>query len=477
MKKNIKILIMSCAGLLILGATLLVLYLTREVDQPPEPPPPPDNTTVALTEMSADDILFIHINNHNETSGYSIAQNPEEPGDFIIPDFILRHPSSPVPYNLQEIARVAGIAAAITAQDTIEENAENLSQYGLTSPRGQVDVVFNDGTSFGFFIGNATPLGSSVYIKPFHSDTVYIVHENITTPFLRERHQWVLRQAFPYYDSNETPRIDRVTIHRIDLGEPMVIEAMPIPPLEEVRTFNTHRLISPLNVEIDQEKGMRVLFGIFGLIASEVVLIAPDEAELEYYGFNNPASVISIEFGDEVYTLTIGTYRQTADGVNLGWYGMSSHVPEVLFLFTPESMPWIYVQQQDIIAEMFLTPYIHSLERVEITAGDISLNVTVADEVEDFRDLYMFLISAKGEELFLEDLPHDSQLIARITYVYKDRDSGSETVEFYTAEGESLRSIIRLNGENVFKTRIMYTTRLLENIQAYIDGGSINYDW
>jgi hypothetical protein len=470
MKKNIKILIFSLIGLLVLGATLLVLYLTREVEPTPEPPPPEPDTSVVFTNKTADDIEFIHISNHRDT-GYSIMAKDD--GTFVVSELEMRSPN--VPYNQGELIRIAANAANITARSTVEENAENLSQYGFDAPRGQIEIIFKDGETLAFFIGGDTPLGSDIYFKLFNSDDIFAVPEITLSPFMRERHHWVIRQAFPDYDSHEAPTIDHISITRSDLDEPIIIEALPIPPLEEVRTFNSHKLVSPFSVEINQEKAMAVLFGAFGLTASEVSFIAPEESDLELAGLNQPFCIIEIKSGSEVYTLTIGTILQDLYGTTLGWYGMSSYVPEVLFLFSPGSLPWVYLEPANLIAEMFLTPYIHSLARVEITAGETSLNIAIADELDNFRDLYQFLISARGEELFMEELPNGSQLIAKITYVYKDESMGFETVEFYTAE--NLRSIIRLNGVNVFKTRDLYTARLLENIQAYINGSEIRYDW
>jgi hypothetical protein len=86
----------------------------------------------------------------------------------------------------------------------------------------------------------------------------------------------------------------------------------------------------------------------------------------------------------------------------------------------------------------------------------------------------MFLISAVTEELFIDETPADSQLVARITYVFRD-DVPDDVVEFYTAA--DFMSIVNLNGTNLFKIRADYTTRLVSNINAFVNGGEIINDF
>jgi len=175
---------------------------------------------------------------------------------------------------------------------------------------------------------------------------------------------------------------------------------------------------------------------------------------------------------------------------------MSCQVPDIVFLFDYASLPWLFTEEKDLLAEMFLMPYIYSIDRVviEYDASTLELKITGdaedntisldgkrldADERDRFGDLYRFLISAKGEELFTDDEDSD-ELIVKITYHYRDNSQSTDVVEYHkdtSADSDNRRSIIRLNGENVYKIRNAYTTRLINNIEAFINGENIILDW
>ena len=90
-----------------------------------------------------------------------------------------------------------------------------------------------------------------------------------------------------------------------------------------------------------------------------------------------------------------------------------------------------------------------------------------------FKNLYQYLISAAGEELYLDT--DKGELIAEVVYNYIDKAKGfggKDTVRFYTSNTDR-KVIIELNGENVFKTRQLYATQLLSNIESFLNGGEI----
>jgi hypothetical protein len=474
MKKNIKSFLLLSAGLLILASIVLILHLTQTQDIVDDQPDQPGftNTVTVFTDFAADDVVSIHIINQSDT-GYTITAGENGSGFTIIQ---LDEKSSNIPYNHQQLLEAATIAANISSRLTAEENAADLDKYELTNPRSQVEVTFADGTVFEFSVGAQTPVGGDVYFKTGDSNDVYTIARHMVSLFFGGRHSWLNKTVFEQYDSAGAPVIERVTIERKNLDVPMIIQSIPETALEETRTFNSHRLISPHSVEIDAGKSRNIIFGIFGLSAKDIIEVAPDNELLETAGILEPACRVEVVFGEQTYVLTIGNRVLDENRLPLGWFGTSSHVPDILFLFEESSLvlPWLSAQPEHLISEMFLTPYIYSLERVVIHAGDIDIDYAITEDAqEDFRDLYQFLVSARGEELFTQE--GGGELIARVEYHYLDESLTPDIVEFFTADNR--RSIIRLNGENLFKVRQMYTTRLTENIQAYIDGREIIHVW
>jgi hypothetical protein len=105
-----------------------------------------------------------------------------------------------------------------------------------------------------------------------------------------------------------------------------------------------------------------------------------------------------------------------------------------------------------------------------------TFNGVQAEKEEAFKQLYQFLISASGNEIYLED--EKDEFICSITYSYRDKTKNpkDDVVEFYHSHSD-LKTIIFVNGNPAFKCRQMYVTRLLENIQAYLKGEEIIDTW
>ena len=491
-RKIIKVILFSMAGLLILSATIAILILT----QPEEPVEVPDEIVepevkaTVFADFEIEAVKSIHVTNQKD-DGYTVVSNELTAGyNYLILE--LEERSDNVPYNQDSLRSMVQAITRFSSRSTVEENTKGLEKYGLVSPVATVEVEFTQKRSLVFFVGDPTPDGMTHYLRVKGDDAVYAIESYKITPFFNERHDWVHTLAFPQYSTSDAPTISRVEINRPDIeDDPIVIEAIPSMALEELRTFNSHKLVSPVNVEVHPEKSASVIFGLFGLSATNVLWVAPDEVDFELSGLSTPQCVVEVVAGDDVYTLTIG------DSYQGGYYGISSHVPELLFLFSEASLPWLSVTAEDLVSDVFLTPYIFSLDKLIIEIEDdahefATLEFTIigddddntvffngnplsANERDKFGELYQYLISARGETLFMTETP-DAKTVVKITFVYRDVNRGQDVVEYLA--GNNRRSIIRINGDNIFTCRDIYTTRLLQNIQAFTDGENpIVLDW
>jgi hypothetical protein len=471
-KKNLKIILLSLVGLAILGTTILVLQLTAPKEIVHESQPPEvGETSVAYIALPVESVVSIHIINQKD-DGYTILGNRSI-------EEINERTTARIPYNEQALLSAAKAVSTLSVRSLVESNAQDLDKYGLSENRfiAKIETEYSDGNFIAFLIGDPAPDGESHYFRmkdehpeyENHEYRVYTVATHTINILFSERHDFIERQAFPNYDANASTTIDRITIERTDLDEPIIIEALPELPLEELRTFNSHRMTSPFSIDADPEKATSIIFGLFGMTATKVLWVAPDEVDFELTELNSPRCTVEIIAGNEVLTLTIGGDFQG------GVYGISSYVPELLFLFDPSSLPWLTVNATDLISETFLTPYIHSLSSLEIVTTEDTLVFDINEYSDDerFRGLYQFIISARGEQLSSGKPP--GHFIARITYNYIDEQRTPDVVEFF--EEDNRRSLIVINGKPLFTCRDIYTTRLLENIKAFKEGRDIINDW
>jgi hypothetical protein len=506
MKKNIKILLFSFIGLVALGGITLAFFLTRPENAQERNP---DNTStvskesVVFTDFTAGDVVSIHITNPSDI-GYTIKAGEN---GFIIPE--LDNEGTAIPYNQQLLSSAAEAAASLSSKSTVEKNAEDLQKYGLSaeasdekSAAAKAEVTFLDGTGIVFFVGEDSPELNSVYFRIDGSNDVYSVASTDVNPFINNRFFWLNKQVFPEYDSASAPEISEVKVTRKDWDKPIIINSIPPAPLEETHTFNSHKLTSPLNIEIDPEKSKYLLYGIFNLTASDIMAVAPDEEFLKTAGLTQGEPLCSVEVTSDgrTYKLEIGNPIKNENGVTLGWLGASGEFPGIVFLFDYGTLPWLFTEPKDIIAEMFLSPYIYTVKELSVESGDKTLHFTITGDAEDnsvffnsaqqplsedererFGDFYRFIISARGEELIPENsgenIEQYSEPTARISYVYRDSSRPNDILEYYTSKQDERTVVIYVNGEAVYKSRDLYTARLIRNIEAYITGGEIVLDW
>lgn len=490
MSKNKQILIFSGIGLAVLGGVTAVLLLTAPEEMPEEPETVIEETDerLILTDKTMADVTSVHVK--NLSGEYDIIKTEE---------WTVKGLES-ANITISSLEAMVGTLSSMTAKQVVEENAADLSKYGLTAPSAEVTVYFGE-ESHTFLIGNEVPADSgAVYFSEKDKGTVYTFKSSDLTAFSSEKFDFIDRAAMPPYDQSTGEAVTKFTIERADLEEPIVIESLPEPGKDEIAVFS-YELTSPFNVYVDLTNAPNFIYSLFGLTADKAVWYGMEEQDYELSGVNNPSCVFTLETTLKTYTVTLGNAvakEVTDESGNVsteiaGFYGMSSEVPDTLFLFSAESIPAFSIQAESIMSRLFLMPYIYSLETVEYSDKDgRSFNIgfeTVKAETEDGQDkhshylngelheeqqvknMYQFMISASGDELYTEE-DGNGELLATVTYNYADKSEGSDVVKFYSSESDR-KVIINVNGKNLYKTKQIYVNQLYKNAENFLKGEEI----
>lgn len=492
MSKNKQILIFSGIGLAVLGGVTAVLLATA----PEEATESGDDTgviieneeKVVLVDKNESDVISVHVK--NSVDEYDIIKNGEEwtvaglEGAAILTD---------------SLSALIGNVASISAEQLVEENASDLAKYGLADPAAAVTVSY-DGEEFSFCIGDPVPTSSSlVYFCESGNNTVYTYAKSKVSAFSGERFDFVSTVAMPSYDQAQGEEVVKFTIERADLEKPIVIEQIPAPGEDEIAVFS-YELTSPYNAYADLTNAPNFIYSLFDLTANKVAWYGMEERDYELSGLDNPSCVFTLESTLKTYTITLGNAvaEEVADENGnvttevAGFYGMSSEVPDTLFLFSADDIPAFSIQPEDIISQLFLMPYIYSLESVEysdnkgqsFTLGfetikaeteegeDVHnhyLNGEPYDE-QQIKNMYQYLIAASGDETYFEE--DKGELLATVTYNYVDENESPDVVQFYSSDADR-HVIINVNGNNLFKTKQIYLTQLYSNVESFLSGGEI----
>lgn len=498
MSKNKQILIFSVIGLAVLGGVAALLLLTAPAPEVEEPDSSAEteDTSLILTEKTPEDVLSVHI--VNPEGEYEIVPSGET-GEGGAAVWTVEGLESA---NLRksELSAAVTNAAALTARDFVEEKAE-LEKYGLAEPKATVTVTFTDGSDYTFRIGDDVPTSSAAaYFYAENTDTVYTYTKSKLTAFQNNRFGFIETQVMPAVDNETGEEVLSFKVERKNLDEPILIEQLPLPDDPDELSVFTYQMITPYAVYLDLTNGSAFLQSLFGLTAQSAAWYGMEERDFELSGLNDPSVVVTVETTKKTYTLTLGNavgQEVTDENGNVsteitGIYGMSSEVPDTLFLFDESSVPAATVRADALISRLFLMPYIYSLK--EVTYSDYLgqefafsfekvkdkteteaavykhfLNGEETDE-QRLKNLYQFMISASGDELYFDG--GEDELLAEIHYVYADESRGENIVKFYSSKDDR-KVIVNVNGKNLFKTKQIYLTRLCENVESYLNGGEI----
>lgn len=330
------------------------------------------------------------------------------------------------------------------------------------------------------------------------SNMVCIINTYYIAAMLKSQYSYITTQVMPAYDDT-VPSIDKITITKQG-EEPIIIEAMPVISEDEiVKGFNTHRFTQPVKVELDATNGETLIYGMYGLTASEAVWYGMEESDYALTGLDNPTLVVDMQVVRQHYTLTLGlpvvdeviNEDGTTSSTIKGYYGTFSELPDVLYIFSPSSIPWLNIDYEAVMSRLFLLPAIYSVSNVYVEAGDYDLDMAIEGDAtahvfsvngtptpneDNFKLLYQYLISAMADNLYTGGpIADGAEPVARISYKFRDSAYTDDVVEFYKTDDRKL--IICLNGEPLYTCKENYVTRLVQNIESYYNNGSIIISW
>lgn len=523
--KSTKTVIIAAAVLLVLGAVMMILMLTKPSDE--EAPDAPaaqtteaeehtheeESATVAVTDKEPENVLSLTVTNETGTFTFErqermVTSTAEDGTVSSEKEYYWTSPQmmglSP---NDTTVSAFVRNMAGLTTKVLVEESATDLAKYGLASPKAQVSVSFDDGTRADLCFGIQNPAETnSVYFREAGSSDVHHVSYYSVGSAYYDIRDFVSMTLTESYNANNPAELDYLIIERKDLDEPVEIRYM-FDVAEEaenedsiITTFNSHRFVSPITAEVDSTKGQTLCYGLYGLNMSSCAYLEKTEEALEETGLDDPFCRVKFKFGGKERELLLGNeivnVTETETGTPSltsvsGYYAALSDCDGIYTIATGNA-PWYTFSVQNVMSRRPVSPYIYTVDCLEITTPDGTFRFEVkgnADshtflcdgtEVDDlkFRELYQFLIASIGEELYFEPTEDEPLVTVKFRYREEYRDvfgTDEDVLEFYKSDDR--KSIIRVNGAVLFKVREVFTQRLIDNVQAVINNGTVELNW
>lgn len=271
MKKNTKIILGSVIGIAVLGAATLALVLTQPESDNADSGTS-SNKNVSVTDYTTDDISTLTIS--NESGEYTINRlGKEKWGIDSIPEALA---------NSSAYSTAMSSAGGIGAKQIVEENATDLAKYGFDKPTATVKMTFKDNKAEDItcLIGIKYEGENSWYVKTDKSDTVYLVANSGVSFAMNSELSYVNKATLTAAYDSENDKVNRVRIERKDLDKDIVLDKLPEETEKEFSsTYVAYEMSSHNNILADDELDKEVIYGLFGISASDVFAVSPTDEQ------------------------------------------------------------------------------------------------------------------------------------------------------------------------------------------------------
>ena len=461
---------------------------------------------VPINTKNADDVNYISVSNENGTFSFMRQKRTTkldtESGETINKEefYWTSEEMREVPQDDSTVRAFISGLAQLSGVSVVEENAEDLEKYGLESAEATAQAKFNDGTSLTMLFGIRNPANEqTVYFRLADSNKVYLVNYYAVANVFADVRKFSKLTLTEPYSSDKKNELNYLRITRSDMENPVEIKYMSVDEAQkidenfELATRNTHYFISPINAEVNSAgrgngvSGKTLCYGVYSLTMNACESFDKTNETFKTYGLDNPFARVAFKYGGKEYLISFSA----EDTERKVYYAAVDGVPGI-YSISCEDAPWCTFTLENLLSIRPLSPYIYSVDNIEITTGEVtykyeidSRNKTftcngVPINADNFREFYRQLIGEIGEEVYMTQVSEEQSPEVSVKFTYKDDyiavyNEIVDTLEFFPSDGRKCK--VNLNGKTLYKVKDAYVTRLLENISALNNDEDVNTEW
>ena len=387
----------------------------------------------------------------------------------------------------------------LEASKIAEEDAQDLSKYGLDEPRASFEISYNDGTSKKVLIGDVAPESKYTYIKTEDSGTVYLILGSRISDTMKAAKDFANLALIAKPVNNEDwPEYGKEIITRTDWDYQVVFEN---DPNENSNMLSSQVISEPIFSYLNITGSSDVTHGMWGLTAASCEAVAPNDEQLKEYGLDEPRCTVSLKGDGYNYLLKVGgeCYTEAAEGempALQGYYCTLDGVTgcNAVYVIPEESLPWLTFKIEDVISNLMTSNYLVDLANMSVTidgkenlfemttnggSNDKDENGKAADvtsvkadgkelDIPEYKSLYQFIMSCPTNEIWFEE--PESEPSVTIKQVRKD--GGEDIIEF--CQDTSRRYIVKLNGKTSYRIQSTWVDSLKANVENLKNGKKID---
>jgi len=469
-KKLIKLIIGGLAAIAVLTAALIIVN-NITVNK--------ESGVTVFVNKNPEDIQTLNV-----TNGYGTYEITSEEDGYVFDDM----PANIV--DTEGFYELMNHSCAFGALRTVEENAADLSVYGLDTPSAIVKVTYTDGKEFTLTLGSKERVSGNYYGMVNDDGNVYLFASEDVLYFLISKESYILTTVTPELQvSSPLSAVLDVTFSGTALEKPITIKAVTSEEGEvalAAKSFGpaTHIVTLKGTYELDQTYGIEILGSLLGIQATAVVGYNVTDEDYTLLGFDNP--YMQVDFSLKNGTDYIADYQ-----LKLVLYGeqfMASMTGSgIIFLIDPPA--FVGIDYTKLCMRWFLAPLRSDLESLTVefdgqkyvfTSGtenkEIWAKVNGKEmDPELFFSFYRLVTSAAADGKYLENTTNSGEPLMTITYKYADGTKEPDVMKLYS--GSVRRVNVDINGITEFDMKESFVDAMKQACYNAVQGLPIEENW
>lgn len=295
---------------------------------------------------------------------------------------------NPFPITVDQV-RADDLASAVTslaAKSVVEEDAKDLSQYGLDPPQATAKAFFTDGTEKTFHLGNKTPTSDTYYFQVAGDPKVYTVWS-----YINDRYRYTVSD---FRDMALSPSInpDEITYLRVRQRDGTVIEMKEKTTMESQTTylgFGTFLMTRPYAYPVgaDAEKSESFLKAPANIAIGGFVEDAPKD--LSRYGLDKPWGELLVRDKTNTLHLQFGSDKD-ADNLFFKIVGRPN-----VYTLEKSVISFIDTKPFELVDRFAFIPNIEHVDRIDISSRGKSHLITLTRTAKEDETITTYTVDGK----------------------------------------------------------------------------------
>lgn len=497
MKKAVKGIIGLSAALVVLGGGLAALKLTEPEKTEESSDTSSEVSGAGVTIIEEKEIAKVEVSSVNdELTIVTTSKRTEESAALYTLDGY-----QDLPVNTTMVGTIPNNARGLVSASIVAEDCTDTAKYGFDEPQATAEIYFESGETLTLLIGDATPASTSeTYVMLGGDDTVYTVSSSKIANYTCTVEELMSSTILDEPAEDEYPVVESVVIKRDDIDYDIVIEYDELSDDESYTggTSAAHIMVEPTRAYLAVESSTEITNGLFGLSASEIYSIYPDEADIAEAGLSEPFCTMTMTCDDgNEYVFIMSEPFMNESGTQ-EHYAMLEGV-DIIYTVSADTAKWGTVLPIDITSKIIFGTNVWNITELTLTGkdfDDVVIEIEKKESAEDktsftsedftatkngeefdaerYRTFYRYLVQAPAEEFALNEPVPSEEPIASVTF--NDSYTGEvKNVEFY--DYSALKALVVINGNSEYFCPKSYAETIVENVKRMDTGEEYLETW